>query len=398
MSSILTTDKLVKTIKRRGFVPNSQETMTDEDLLQIATEEMNFAIVPMLMRAQEEHLVYTFDVDFELNKSKYEIPDRAHGNKLRDVSLIDNNGNVYEMFRYSLDEVSDFNRNGNRSNTRGFYIENNQVVLLGELQSNYKSLRFYIYLRPNALVPFDQGSVILSKVNQFETDNINPFSQNILSISTGTDSILDLVSTSGLSNNDYITITSSNSTPSLDGNWQVQVLNSTQVKIQNTNVTVAGNSGVSTKIIECSVFTLNKVPKKYSADLLYDFTGGKAPNKILYWNIPINSLNFNTKVVSFPKTLISDVSVNDFLSIAEESIVPNVPVELHPVLAQRVVVAYMEAMGDEQGKQSAERKLKDMETNVMTLLDNRVEAANVKIKNRHGVLQQTSRSRRRIIR
>jgi len=393
MSSVLTTDRLLKTIKRRGFIPNSQESFTDADFLEIATEEMNFGIIPMMIRAQEEHLVYTIDIPFELGKRNYAIPTRAHGNKVRDVSLIDTNGNIYEMFRYSIDEIPDFSKSNFRTESRGFYIQNNEIILLGEGQLSYKALRFYIYLRPNALVPFDNGGVSTSLTSIFETDNLNPYSQVATNIAIGVDSIITLPTTEGLTSGDFVLITSSNSTPSIDGLRSVTVLSSTQIKVEGVNVTVAGTSANVTKQLECVSFSLAKFPKNFAIGSLYDFTQKDSPNKIIHWDVPVNTINFNAKQISFPKSLISKVQLGDFITLAEESIVPNIPVELHPILAQRVAIACLESMGDEQGKQSAERKLKEMETSVMTLIDNRVEAANVKIKNRHGVLQQATRSR-----
>ena len=58
MSSILKTGDLIRSIKRRAFIPNSQETFTDEDLLEMATEEVNIGLVPLIQRMHEEHLVY----------------------------------------------------------------------------------------------------------------------------------------------------------------------------------------------------------------------------------------------------------------------------------------------------------------------------------------------------
>ena len=118
MSSILKTDQLIKTIRRRAFIPRSQETFTDADFLEMATEEVNLGLVPLIQRLHEEHLVYFIDVPLVRGQTNYEIPARAHGDKVRDVSFGDENGNFYEMFRYSLDEISDFSSSTIRSLNR----------------------------------------------------------------------------------------------------------------------------------------------------------------------------------------------------------------------------------------------------------------------------------------
>jgi hypothetical protein len=97
MSSILKTDALIKSIKRRGFLPRSQETFLDEDFLEMATEEINLGLVPLIQRMHEEHLIYSVDIDLESGVIRYPIPARAHGNKLRDVYLVDENNNVYDQ-------------------------------------------------------------------------------------------------------------------------------------------------------------------------------------------------------------------------------------------------------------------------------------------------------------
>lgn len=392
MSSILTSDKLIRSIKRRSFTPNSQETFSDADFLEIATEEMNFGILPLMMKAQEEHLVYSIDVPFIQGITRYSIPSRAHGNKLRDLAILDSNGNVYETFRYSLDEISDFNNSNSKINSRGFYIQNNEVVLLGEGETNYEFLRFYVYLRPNALVPFDQGAVSVQATTELEIDNINPVSLTATSISVGATPIITVPDTSSLTSGHTVQLSGSDSTPSVDGNWVIAITSSTTFTISGITITVAGTSASVSKLLECSKMTYSKLPKTFSTNMLFDFVQSEAPNKILHWDIPANNIDFVSKTISFPKSLLPKLKVGDFTSLAEQTIVPNIPVELHPLLAQRVAVACLESMGDEQGKTSAERKLKEMETSVMTLIDNRVEGANVKIKNRHGVLREATRS------
>ena len=54
MSSVLKTSDLIRSIKRRAMIPSSQETFTDEDFLEMATEEVNLGLVPLIQRMHEE--------------------------------------------------------------------------------------------------------------------------------------------------------------------------------------------------------------------------------------------------------------------------------------------------------------------------------------------------------
>jgi len=190
MSSILKTGDLIRSIKRRAFIPNSQETFTDEDLLRMATEEVNIGLVTLIQRMHEEHLIYYVDIPLEEDVKRYAIPSRAHGNKLRDVALVDENGNIFEMHRYSLSEVSDFTNTTTYINNRGFYLENNDIVL-SNFDVNYgNSLRVYFYMRPNYLVVESKGATVNSVTLTSEVDQINPKSGSITSITSGTPTIV----------------------------------------------------------------------------------------------------------------------------------------------------------------------------------------------------------------
>jgi hypothetical protein len=125
------------------------------------------------------------------------------------------------------------------------------------------------------------------------------------------------------------------------------------------------------------------------ADQYFDFVQNISPNKIIYYDVRINDVNQSLGIISFAAESIPDIEAGQYVTAAEETFVPNIPTELHPILAQRVAVACLEAMGDEQNKQSAERKLANMEKDAGTFLDNRVEGAQVKIKSRHSPLVNT---------
>lgn len=142
-------------------------------------------------------------------------------------------------------------------------------------------------------------------------------------------------------------------------------------------------NGIPTAVKVLSFATL---PKHFTSELLYDSTKAISPNKILKWDLSPVTVNLTFKTISFLPESVVGIALGDYITKSEETIVPNVPTEYHPVIAQRVAVACMEAMGDEQNKQSAERKLAQMEKAVLKMVTNRVEGAPRKIKNRHGAL------------
>lgn len=387
MSSILKTEALIRSITRRAFIPTSQETFTDEDFLEMATEEINLGLVPLIQTMHEEHLVYYTEVPLVEGQLRYAIPARAHGNKLRDVALVDENGNIYEMHRYSINEISDFNNPTTYINNRGFYLENNDVVLSGfEIPGGYK-LRMYFYMRPNTLVTEDRGATIQTINTGYEIDYITPASGSIASNTVAAASVITSAN-HGLNSGDFVSITGTNSTPVIDGLREVTVIDDNTFSVEVTT-TVAGNAGAWQRYRNCKQLVLDAIPAAFSGQSLYDFVQHISPNKIIHYEVQINNTDQNTNVVSFTASDVPNIDVGDYITIEEESIVPNIPTELHPILAQRVAIACLEAMGDENNKQSAERKLAQMERNAGTFLDNRVEGASQKIKSRHSPLVNT---------
>jgi hypothetical protein len=388
MSSILKTGDLIRSIKRRAFIPSSQETFTDEDFLEMATEEINLGLVPLIQKMHEEHLVYYVDIDIERGKRRYAIPARAYGNKLRDVALLDENDNLFEMHRYSLSEISDFTNTTVYINTRGFYLENNDVILANFEQNIGQKLRFYFYLRPNILVKEEDGAKIQTITSLIEEDFINPNAGSISNIQSSGLTTIITSNNHGLKSGSKVQISASNSIPAINGIYEVFNITTNSFSI-GTSIITAGNAGSWKLMLEVYQFQFLEIPDKFLENSQFDFTQKESPNKIVAYDIFSNRIDQNVKIMTFPKTLLGEVSVGDYITVKEETIVPNIPTELHPILAQRVAIACLEAMGDEQNKQSAERKLATMERDAGTFLDNRVEGATQKIKSRHSPLVNT---------
>lgn len=307
MAKVMTSDDLIRSLKRRALIPTDQSTFSTEDFLEILNEEMDTGILPYLIEQHEEHLVNFVELSADLEAPfEYEIPYRAIGNKLRDVALIDSGGNPYELSRASLEEISDYKSFTTIDDTGVFYMENNKVVFMSVNASPNSKVRMYFYLRPSVLVlEKDAGRIIEISVGATET-----------------------------------------------------------------------------------VLTLSNFPSDFSNNPLFDIVGSKSPNKLKKFDIQASTVNQNTKSVSIPnESLPQDLVVGDYLCEAEESPFPQIPTELHPILAQRGAVYCLESLGDTEGLGNAARKLESMEKGVTNLIENRVEGAPQKIKPRHTNLR-----------
>lgn len=141
------------------------------------------------------------------------------------------------------------------------------------------------------------------------------------------------------------------------------------------------------------IITLSNFPSNFSNLPVLDFVQARTPNKILGLDINMSASNSNQLTVTVnAEDIPKDLIVGDYVCEAETSCVPNLPTELHPLLAQRAAVFILEAMGDTEGINLATRKLAQMETSIQNILEDRVEGAPQKINARHSPLSQTIHS------
>jgi hypothetical protein len=312
MSRVLTSSKLIDSIRKRGMLPTDTATYTDDDILSVINEEIDVGLLTTLLSVHENHLL--FRENFSLSGDRYAIPYRAIGNKLREVSIVNTDGSVSELSQIGIGDLSDYRTGNLRYGSGGlFYVEGNEVVILiNSDNAGGSSLRMHYYLRPSTLVAEKQTGIITS-INR----------------TTG-------------------------------------------------------------------VITLSSFPDNFATIPMMDFVGHRSPNKIYSIDKAPISVDMNTKTVTFnvndiPKELI----VGDYVCKYEESPVPNVPTEMHPLLAQRSIVHILEALGDTEGLANAKSKMMQMETSITSLIDNRIEDSPQKIRGRNNPMQDATRFRSR---
>lgn len=97
-----------------------------------------------------------------------------------------------------------------------------------------------------------------------------------------------------------------------------------------------------------------------------------------------NVTNINSGVITFTSTLPSNVSIGDYICLAGQSCVVQVPVELQPLLFQYVVVRILSAQGDPKLK-DAKEELKQLEDNASLLLTPRVQGSVKRVVNARGI-------------
>lgn len=303
--SYMDSDDLIAAVKRKIMAPINQATFTDDDILAFADEEMSLGLVPSILQLHEDYLMYTEKIPLEANVTKYDIPYRAIGNKLREVQFTDSSQTIYPSTRIGVGDLNYFNTQTVQQ-SYAFYVENNQICLVplnfSPAADTYIILTYY--MRPNVLVPV-------------------------------------------------------------------------------ANVATVNSIDRVTGIVQ-----LSNMPTLFASGQLYDLIKVQSPNKTLDYDILPISVNTTSQTMTFNLADIPDaLAPGDNIALAEECAIPQVPSDLHIVLAHRTSARLLEAMGDTEGLQNSNAKLAEYEAKTMTLIDNRVEDAPKKAVQRNGTLR-----------
>lgn len=93
MSIDYSVNSLLTSVKQRSMNADNQNLLSDADIVRIASEELQGTLLPYILSVKQEYYVTNQDQTFVSGTSRYNIPQRATGTKLRDVMLVDNQGN-----------------------------------------------------------------------------------------------------------------------------------------------------------------------------------------------------------------------------------------------------------------------------------------------------------------
>lgn len=158
---------LINAVKLKLYTPLNQNTVTAENIVSIASDEMIYKVIPFIMTAREEYFVVQEDIPMVPNQAVYEIPSKALGTKLRDLQIVDSNGYIRSLPRLEPEFESTYNYNSSSADAICFVMEKNHIRILPIPTSSQYSLRFKYFQTPNALV---QNS-FCARINTIDTIN-----------------------------------------------------------------------------------------------------------------------------------------------------------------------------------------------------------------------------------
>jgi len=435
----LTSDDLIESVKLNIHVPISQATFTTDHILSFANKEMITSQVPSVLQFHEDFFEVISEVPLKPNQSVYPIPYRAIGLKLRDLMYRDSSNNLTEMTRITGDEDIFTYGSGSGTPPYKYKFVGNDVVLVPPIGGHpIGSLVFVYYLRPNQLVPNRRAAIISNftesvtltnasivagdtvtiNVIQRSTDGKNTVGQtanlndiNILSSlvftavsgapgalefqigATSVDTASNLV-TAINTDGTYFAGNGSPSTNTVviqfeDLQFQVETSNTSGFSILDTigiafdnlpTTDLNPNTGITTPLFEDGA--------------LVDFLQTKPGHKIRAFDIKIPKGGLTTNAIEFNDGDVPlDMEVGDYICLAHECIIPQIPSDLHEVLAERTSARIQKAQGDAAGLQTTQMTIQQMEGNQAKLIDNRAEGTPQKVLGRHTLLKIMARRR-----
>ncbi len=282
-TSTYTASYLLASIKRRGQIPETSDgSYGEEDLLAIASEEIQTYMSTLLMGIREEWFVRSYDQTLNGNQVVYQVPQRSIGSSLRQVLLgQDPNWLIVQRVEpkqtYGL--YYGFNTPGYNGGFGPAYIFENTAIRLLSNSYSGPTLRMLYHLRPNRVVALAACG----------------------------------------------TITAINTT---------------------------------TKEV-----TVSAAPTTFTNGTAYDFIKAMPGFDTLGMD---QTASITGDVLTF-SSLPSTLAVGDYVALAGESPVPQIPAEMHQLLAQRVVVKVLEGCGDPK-MEVAQKMCEEQRQAALTLL------------------------------
>lgn len=405
----MTTDDLISAVKRKISFPVSQNTFSEDDIIQFANEEMFIAQVPSVLQYHEEYFVYRVQQQLVSNVSRYPIPNRAIGMKLRDLMWSDSSANYFEMTRINADDKAFFQRNiGANQAIHKFYIEGNDVVLTPTVVgSPTGSLNFFIFLRPNQLVSNSRARIIESFQRTVTVPSGNLSPGDFLTITVGAQTVSPIAYTLIAGTNFAIGGSSAITATNLSAAINLLTLSgitsttsTSDVILTFNDITVLLEESGSLQISSLIGFNFDsELSSLYSISKKVDLLQTTPGHRTYLFDLYLQSISGSTGFFKYSDLLvylstgfgftpqIINVQLGDYMCLANEAIIPQIPPDLHNVLAERTAARILAAIGDQAGLAIANQKISEMENRQGNLLDQRSEGTPQKITARHSLLR-----------
>lgn len=433
-----TTNSLINSIKLRILMPLSQNTITFDNVLTMINEELQLSCVPALRQIHEEYFVFKAPpVPLVNGISRYAIPNRSQGMSVRDVCWSDSSGNFFDMTRIAPEEKAFYQQNVGSNQAIGkYYIEGNEIVITPQVSAGASgALNFFIFLRPNYLVRDDRAAIAQEFQKPIVVSNNSQISVgDTIQIITGNQTpspvitILTAVSGSPTSTDFLIGATAEDTAININDTINNLGIEGVTSSITTSIVTVMYEDISTTFTIlsngiivdnNNTFIKFDQLPSTYTdidTDItsalyennsLIDFLQTNPGHRTYAYDIKLRQIlpgNIGRFKTSDLQTYLNNSSggslqfiqfkIGDYICLANECIIPQIPPELHSKLAEMAAGRILSALGDREGLAASEAKLAQMDRQEATLIGQRIEGSIPKVFNSVSLLRLGKRRRR----
>jgi hypothetical protein len=136
--------------------------------------------------------------------------------------------------------------------------------------------------------------------------------------------------------------------------------------------------------------TVETVPTVINSSTKLDIIQSIPNYKIRNFDLTAN-VNSQSKVITFTDTLPTGLQIGDYICLAGETVCPQLPADVIPILEQTTTCKVLEAQGDTEGLKNANVRLDKMEKALFNLIDNRIESPGKKINQQNSLLRKGRR-------
>jgi hypothetical protein len=155
---------------------------------------------------------------------------------------------------------------------------------------------------------------------------------------------------------------------------------------QRPNRVVATTAVGEITAIAGSTVTIAAAPSTFTTTVTYDFVKGKPGFDTLGKDFSASAAGTSMVFTSSPPT---GLAVGDFVCLSQETPIPQLPVELHPLLAQRAAAMVLRAVGNPKAE-GIYKIAEEMEARALKILTPRTDGSNRKVVNKFGVGRGTN--------
>jgi hypothetical protein len=138
------------------------------------------------------------------------------------------------------------------------------------------------------------------------------------------------------------------------------------------------NAAVVASVTSTTVTAVSSLPGTFGASGTFDIINAKPPFDCRGVDL---SATIVGQVLTISAGVPSGVVAGDYICLAGESPVPQLPVELHPLLQCRTAATMLQAVGDTEGASQLRKEIEEKRHNALVMIANRVKGATRKMAN-----------------